>query len=92
MIPATITKNPIVNHKFTLYSWVIIAPIIASNDPIPIIIQEIIKFFFGVLFLTSTPPSNSDYTITLLLLVYKTMVCLAFAYLVYSKYQHRLYL
>ena len=50
-MPQRTIKPPIINNRFTLYSCVVIAPITASNAPIPNIIQEITEFFSGLSFL-----------------------------------------
>ena len=50
-MPQRTIKPPIINNRFTLYSCVVIAPITASNAPIPTIIQEITEFFSVLSFL-----------------------------------------
>ena len=44
------TIAPISRHRFTLYSFAVIAPITASNIPIIKMIQEMAACFCGLLF------------------------------------------
>ena len=51
VVPPIITNAPIKRHGLTLYTFAVIAPITASNIPVPKMNQEIPACFRGLLFI-----------------------------------------